>query len=479
MNPAYEAVIGLEIHAQLQTESKLFNSDGTAFGAPPNTQVGAITLGHPGTLPRLNRRAVEFAIRMGLACNCRIMNNSFFARKHYFYPDLSKAFQTTQHTHPICLNGQVVIHPAGGTRAVRMHHIHLEEDAGKSIHNAADAYTSVDYNRAGVPLIEIVSEPDLYSAEEAYLYFSEIRRLVQWLGICDGNLEEGSMRCDVNISLRRKGDTTLGTKVEIKNLNSLRNMRKAIEVETQRLSDLLDKGEAVIQQTRSFDAATDTTFALREKEEANDYRYFPEPDLPPIHFSDDFLQQITEAMPALPQQLQTDLETQYGLSAYDAALLCQDRPTATYFLAAAGHTTNYKAVANWINGPLRSYLNEARTGFDTLALQPQQLADLITLVESGQANFSVASARVFPAMLGSAQTALEVATTLNVLQVNDTAELAQWVSEALAALPDKVAEYKKGKKGLIGLFVGEVKKRSKGKADPRLVTEMLEQKLKQ
>lgn len=475
----YEAVIGLEVHAQLATQSKLFCGDATAFGAGPNTQVSPITLGHPGTLPKTNRTAVEYAIRMGIACNCAIEEYNYFARKNYFYPDLPKGYQVSQHTTPICKGGHVTIKTAAGSRDIRLNRIHLEEDAGKSIHDIDEHYTCVDYNRAGVPLIEIVTEPDLYSAEEAYQYVTEIRRLVKWLNICDGNMEEGSLRCDANISIRLKGDTRLGTKVEVKNLNSIRNVKKAIEYEIERMIALVENGEAVKQQTRSFDAATDTTFAIRDKEEANDYRYFPEPDLAPFRLDNSFIESIRRQLPALPQQLFQQYRQAFGLSEYDAAQLCQDKETADYFTAVIEHTSQYKAVANWINGPVRQYLNEHKRSFGNLGLPPAKLAGLLKLVEDGKVNFSIASSRILPELISHPdQEAYDVAVALNLLQVSDTGELEKWINSALDKMPDKVAEYKKGKKGLIGLFVGEVKKMSKGKADPKLVTDLLQEKLK-
>ncbi len=475
----YEAVIGLEVHAQLATKSKLFCGDATAFGADPNTQVSPITLGHPGTLPKTNRTAVEYAIRMGIACNCTIEQDNYFARKNYFYPDLPKGYQVSQHTTPICNGGKVYIRTAEGGRDIRLNRIHLEEDAGKSIHDIDENYTCVDYNRAGVPLIEIVTEPDLYSAEEAYQYVTEIRRLVKWLEICDGNMEEGSLRCDANVSIRLKGDTRLGTKVEVKNLNSIRNVKKAIEYEIERMIRLVESGGTVKQQTRSFDAATDTTFAIRDKEEANDYRYFPEPDLAPFHLEEQFINSIRKQLPALPQQLLQHYQQDLGLSEYDAAQLCQDKETAHYFNSVAVLTTQYKAVANWINGPVRQYLNENKLSFEHLHLQPEQLEGLLKLVEEGKVNFSVASSRLLPELIGHpGKNAYDIAVSLNLLQVSDTGELEKWINSALDKMPDKVAEYKKGKKGLIGLFVGEVKKMSKGKADPKLVTDLLQEKLK-
>ncbi len=473
----YEAVIGLEVHAQLLTDSKLFCGDSTAFGAAPNTHISPVTMGHPGTLPKTNKKAVEYAIRMGLACNCEIEKDNYFARKNYFYPDLPKGYQISQHTTPICKGGNITIKTAVGERNVQLNRIHMEEDAGKSIHDMDDNFTCIDLNRAGTALVEIVTEPDLFSAEEAWHYVTEVRKLVRWIGICDGNMEEGSLRCDANVSIRLKGEKELGTKVEVKNLNSIRNVKKAIEYEINRMIQLVESGGKVQQQTRSFDASTDTTFSIRDKEEANDYRYFPDPDLAPFHLTDGFINEIRAALPSLPNELALKYQTQYGLSEYDATQLCDEKATADYFESVITHTTQYKAVANWLLGPIRQYVNEAGTGIETIPLQAAVLADLIKLVEDGKVNFSVASSRILPVVIGENRTPLSVAEKLNLIQVSDTDELETWVTGALEAMPDKVAEYKKGKKGLIGLFVGEVKKRSQGKADPKIVTQLLEQKL--
>ncbi|MBV9986480.1 MAG: Asp-tRNA(Asn)/Glu-tRNA(Gln) amidotransferase subunit GatB [Chitinophagaceae bacterium] len=473
----YEAVIGLEVHAQLATNSKLFCGDSTAFGAAPNTHISPITMGHPGTLPKTNKKAVEYAIRMGLACHCEIEKDNYFARKNYFYPDLPKGYQISQHTTPICKGGYISIKTGSGERRVQLNRIHLEEDAGKSIHDLDDHFTCIDLNRAGTPLIEIVTEPDLFSAEEAWQYVTEIRRLVRWIGVCDGNMEEGSLRCDANISIRLRGEKKLGTKVEVKNLNSIRNVRKAIEFEIARMTELVEAGDKVQQQTRSFDASTDTTFAIRDKEEANDYRYFPDPDLAPFHLTDAFIEEMRSAVPALPDQLVARFQSDYGLSEYDAQQLCDEKATADYFCDLIRHTQQYKAAVNWISGPIRQYLNESGGSFETFSLPASVLAALINLVDSGRIGFSAASAKLFPALIVTPGNPEALAEKMNLLQVSDGAELESWVSEALAAMPDKVTEYRKGKKGLIGLFVGEVKKRSKGKADPRIVTQLLEEKL--
>ena len=474
----YEAVIGLEVHAQLATKSKLFCSDATNFGAAPNTQISPITMGHPGSLPKTNKKAVEFAIKMGLACNSTIVKENYFARKNYFYPDLPKGYQISQHTTPICAGGNIQIKVGDQKRYVQLNRIHLEEDAGKSIHDIDPTHTLIDLNRAGTPLIEIVTEPDIFSAEEAFAYVTEIRKLVQWLGICDGNMEEGSLRCDANVSVRLKGEKKLGTRVEVKNLNSIRNVKKSIEYEIARMIEVLESGGTITQQTRSFDASNDTTFPLRDKEEANDYRYFPDPDLAPFVLSDTYINEIKLGLPILPDALEEKLMTQYQLSRYDATQICESLNTVQYFETTAKHTTNYKSVANWMLGPIKSYLNEVGLEFVSIALEPATLADLIKLIDAGQLNFSVAASKILPQLIDGTKTdVLAVANDLNLLQVNDEAALEAWIDAAIASMPDKVIEYQKGKKGLIGLFIGAVKKISQGQADPNKVSDMLMKKL--
>lgn len=474
----YEAVIGLEVHAQLQTQSKLFSGDSASFGAEPNTHISPITLGHPGTLPKTNKKAVEFAVKMGLACHCEIEQYNYFARKNYFYPDLPKGYQVSQHTAPICKGGFVSIKTKDGEKNVKLNRIHLEEDAGKSIHDADENYTCIDYNRAGVPLIEIVTEPDMHSAEEAFQYVTEIRKLVRWIGVCDGNMEEGSLRCDANISIRLRGQTALGTKTEVKNLNSIRNVKKAIEYEIERMIAMAEKGETIIQQTRSFDAETDTTFAMRDKEEANDYRYFPEPDLTPFHLTEHFISGIKASLPALPEELYTHYQS-LGLNEYDARQLSDEKSTSDYFEKVTEFSKHYKAIVNWMLGPLRQLVNENNHSFNEIGLTPKALAGLITIVEEGKVNFSVASLKILPVLLKNPEKdALQAATELNVVQVHGSADIEAWVNEVLNKMPEKVTEYKKGKKGLIGLFIGEVKKISKGKADPKIATQIFKEKLK-
>jgi aspartyl-tRNA(Asn)/glutamyl-tRNA(Gln) amidotransferase subunit B len=474
----YEAVIGLEVHAQLLTRSKLFCGDSAAFSTDPNTHISPITLAHPGTLPKMNANVIDYAIKLGLALNCEIEQHNYFARKNYFYPDLPKGYQVSQHSTPICKNGFVSIKVNDAERTIRLNRIHIEEDAGKSLHDVDENYTSIDLNRAGVPLLEIVSEPDMHSSDEAFAYITELRKLVTWLGICDGNMEEGSMRCDANISIRLKGETKLGTRVEVKNLNSIRNVKRAIDVEVERLIEITDRGEKIIQETRSYDADNNLTFSLRTKEDADDYRYFPEPDLTPFHITDDHLQKIRSSLPALPGVLKKRYTTEFGLSEYDAAVLCDDKYQAGYFEATIEHTHNYKAVANWMLGPVKGHLNDNNITYKEFSLPPGKLAALIGLVEEGKLNFGIASSKVFNALLKHPEKQpMDIATELNLIRESDTNSIELWVDEVIANMPDKVTQYRSGKKGLIGLFAGEVKKLSKGKADMQIVNTLLDKKL--
>lgn len=476
----YEAVIGLEVHTQLLTKSKLFCGDSTTFGSAPNTHISPISLAHPGTLPVMNKKAIDYAIKLGLAFNCEIVRNNYFARKNYFYPDLPKGYQVSQHTTPICKNGYVTINIQGEERNILLNRIHLEEDAGKSIHDADENYTCIDLNRAGVPLLEIVSEPDMHTAEEAFAYVTEIRKIVRYLQICDGNMEEGSMRCDANISIRFRGEKKLGTKVEVKNLNSIRNVKRAIDYEINRLIALVEKGEPVIQQTRSFDASDGTTFSLRDKEEANDYRYFPEPDLTPFFIADEKIDEIKKSLPALPSELTKEFTEKYFLPVTDAKVLSDDRETAAFFESLINQTSNYKAAANWVLGPVKSYLNETNTAIENLSIQPGTFARLIEMVDKGQVSFGVASSAIFPVLIKFPEKEpINIAKELNLLLEKNDDSLNSWVDEVLAKMPDKVLEYKKGKKNLIGLFSGEIKKISKGKADMKAVNQILNQKLNQ
>lgn len=474
----YETIIGLEVHAQLLTKTKLFCSDETSFGAEPNTHISPVTLGYPGTLPVLNKEAVQLAVKMGLACHSEIETWNYFARKNYFYPDLPKGYQISQHTTPICKGGYINIQCSAEDKQIRLNRIHLEEDAGKSMHDKDDDYTSLDFNRAGVPLIEIVTEPCLNNADEAVIFLTNLRRILRYLAVCDGNMEEGSLRCDANVSIRKTGETALGTKVEIKNLNSIRNVKRAIEFEVNRMKELAEKDQPIIQQTRSFDAVNGSTFSLRSKEEANDYRYFPDPDLPPFEVNAAFLKMIEKTIPALPEQLIKHYMEFYNLSRYDAEVITDDKETSDYFEALVRLTPSYKAAANWLSGPVKSYLNEQNISISGFPLKPEVMVSLIDLVEEGRVHFSTASSRIFPELLsGPNRDPLQLAISMNLIQTGDETQIREWIKQAMDKMPEKVLEYKKGKKGLLGLFVGEVKKISNGKADPQLTNKLLLQNL--
>ncbi|MFZ4768868.1 MAG: Asp-tRNA(Asn)/Glu-tRNA(Gln) amidotransferase subunit GatB [Ferruginibacter sp.] len=478
MNEKYQIVIGLEVHAQLLTKSKLFSGDSIAFGAEPNTQVSPVSLAHPGTLPVMNKEVINLAVKLGIALNCSINQHNYFARKNYFYPDLPKGYQVSQHTDPICIGGHLIINSSDGEKKVLLNRIHMEEDAGKSIHDLEENYSCIDLNRAGTPLLEIVTEPCLHSSEEAFLFLTDLRKLVRWLNVCDGNMEEGSMRCDANISIRPMGETKLGTRVEVKNLNSIRNVKKAIEVEAERLMQLAENNEPVLQQTRSFDADKGTTFALRNKEEADDYRYFPEPDLPAFFISNEHIEAIKAEMPVMPDALQKKYREDYGLSQYDAAAICSDKENATYYEQLISGNKHYKAAANWMLGPLKAWCNENNIEIPQFPLAPVSIAALIDFAESGKVSFNVASTKILAAMINNnAGDPSEIASSLNLLQESDERTVVAWVKETLANMPDKVKEYHSGKKNLLGLFAGQVKKLSQGKADMQLVNKILTEEL--
>lgn len=477
----YEAVIGLEIHIQLLTKSKAYSSDPAEYGSAPNTNVSPVTLGHPGTLPVFNKKALEFAVKLGLACQSEIALSSHFARKNYFYADLPKGYQITQDTTPVCKGGYITIKSADGvSKKIGLIRIHMEEDAGKSIHDQDPYDTLIDLNRAGVPLLEMVSEPDLRSGEEAYQYVTEVRKLVRYLGICDGNMEEGSMRCDANISLRPVGTEKFGSKVEVKNMNSMRNVQRAIEHEIERQTEMLDRGETIAMETRSFDAVKGTTFSLRSKEMAHDYRYFPEPDLPPVVITQHYIQNVKSAMPALPNELFEKYTTQLGLSEYDASIITDQKDTALYFEELIKTTSNYKAAANWLMGPIRSYLNEKALAIEDFQIPVKNISALISLIDTGKVSFSVASQKIFPEMINKpSKDPAVIAQELNLLQESDEDSLREYVEQAIAKYPEKVKEYKSGKTGLIGLFMGEVMKLSKGKADPKVANQIVKEVLEE
>ncbi len=474
----YTLVIGLEVHAQLLTKSKIYNSDSAAYGDAPNTNLSVITLAHPGTLPKLNKQAAEFAMKMGLACNSKISRWQIFDRKNYFYPDLPKGYQLTQDRTPICVGGFIPITVKAGEIEVPLNRIHIEEDAGKSIHLENETDTLIDLNRSGVPLIEIVTEPALRSSEEAYALLTEIRKLVRYLEICDGNMEEGSLRCDANVSLMLKGATEYGKKVEVKNMNSIRNVQRAIDHEAERQFAILEKGEAVISETRTFDANTGLTHSMRTKEELNDYRYFPDPDLSPMEVSEAWLEEVRKSMPALPRELQQKFITEYKLPAYDAQVLTDSKEMALYFEEVCKHTQNFKAASNWMMGPVKSWLNDSNLAANQLPLSPSTLAAVISLIDEGKLNFAVAAQKLFPELImNPAKSPLILAQELNLIQDSNEDSILPVVEAVIKEFPQKVEEYKKGKKAIITMFMGEVMKRTKGKADPKVTTELLVKKL--
>jgi aspartyl-tRNA(Asn)/glutamyl-tRNA(Gln) amidotransferase subunit B len=475
----YEMVVGLEVHAQLLTQSKLFCGDSAVFGAEPNTHVSAITLAHPGSLPKMNKKAIEFAVKMGLACHSEIERENYFARKNYFYPDLPKGYQLSQHTTPICKGGSVTIKIKGEEKNICLNRIHMEEDAGKSLHDVDPKNTAVDFNRAGVALIEIVSEPDIRSGDEAYAYLTELRKLVRYLEICDGNMEEGSLRCDANISVRKKGDEKLGTKAEVKNLNSIRNVKRAIEFEAGRMIEMLEQGLEITQQTRSFDADSGESFSIRDKEDADDYRYFADPDLTKFFLTDEFIETVRKTIPVLQTERIKKYTTQYQLSEYDATVLTEEKDFADYFEKIIGYGVKFKAAANWMLGPIKSWLNDNNSEIDRIPVSPGKMATLIQMVEEGKLSFSMASTKLFNELLKNPDHEPgKIAEERNWLQESNTKAIEDLIEQVLNKFPEKVTEYKKGKKGLMDLFVGEVMKLSKGKADPQLTNDILSEKLK-
>ena len=481
----YEPVLGLEVHVELNTNSKMFCGCSTVFGAEPNTQTCPVCLALPGALPVVNEKAIESTIKIGLALNCSIAPFSRFARKNYFYPDMPKNFQISQYDEPICVDGyvDVEIETDEGPKQFRVEveRVHMEEDTGKSLHVGGATgrihgaeYSLLDYNRAGIPLVEIVTEPVIHSSEDAFLFLSELRKTLRWLDVCDGNMEEGSMRCDANISIRLKGDTTLGNRVEVKNLNSIRNVKRAIDIEFERLVALTENNESITQETRSYDADNNSTFSLRTKEDAEDYRYFPEPDLPPFIITQKYIDDLTSSMPALPHQVKNKYINEFGLSEYDASVICSDKEDVLFFESIIKYSQDFKAVANWMLGPLKYYCNENGIGFSAFPLSSELIADLIALTSSGKLSFNNASGKVLQELIANPiQSAYEAASFLNLLQESNELEVIKWIEEVINNMPEKVNEYKSGKKGLIGLFSGEVKRRSKGKADMQLVNTLL------
>jgi aspartyl-tRNA(Asn)/glutamyl-tRNA(Gln) amidotransferase subunit B len=465
----YEAVIGLEVHAQMLTNSKAYSEDINEYGALPNTNISVVSLGHPGTLPVMNKKTLEFAIKLGLACDAQIAKNHHFARKNYFYPDLPKGYQITQDQTPICIGGSIFIRDAeGNEKKIGLTRIHMEEDAGKSIHDVDINDTLVDLNRAGVPLLEIVSEPDLRNAQEAYNYLSEIRKLVRYLEICDGNMEEGSLRCDANISVRLKGTSEFGTKVEVKNMNSIRNVQRAIEFEIDRQINCVENNEKIAQETRSFDALKGITISMRSKEAANDYRYFPEPDLQPIRIDESQINSIQKEMPELPRNLFIKYTEKFGLSDYDSLNITENKGVAMYFEELIQYTKNYKAAANWIMGEIKSYLNEWGVEISSFPIKPLQIAKLIHIIEEGKISNSAATQKVFPELLKKPnEEPISIAEELNVIQESDEHSMVVYIQSVISNNPSEVERYKNGEKQLIGFFMGQLMKVSNGKADPK------------
>lgn len=468
----YEAVIGLEVHAQLSTDSKLFCGCSTHFGNPPNSNVCPICLGHPGVLPVLNQKVVEYALRLGLALNCKINTKSIFARKNYFYPDLPKGFQTSQYELPICECGFLELPTdTASEKKIGITRIHMEEDAGKSIHDSEND-TLIDVNRCGVPLLEIVTEPDLRSASDAAAYLINLRQIVQYLDICDGNMEEGSFRCDANVSVRLKGESKLGTKTEIKNMNSFKNVEKAIEFEIKRQIEIIEDCGEIIQQTLLWDADRNEAFPMRSKEEAHDYRYFPEPDLMPVIIDEERLNKIKTEMPELPTEKKKKFSTLYSLPVYDAEILTQSKVIANYFEETAEIINDFKLISNWIMGDVLKVLNEKKILIEDFPIKPKQLAGLLSLIIEGKISGKIAK-EVFSEMLETSESAEKIVQEKNMLQISDSSELEILVSEVLNNNKNQVLQFLNGEEKVIGFFVGQIMKRTHGKANPKLVNEIL------
>ena len=472
----YEAVIGLEVHAQMLTETKIFCGCSTAFGSEPNTQTCPVCIGMPGVLPVLNRKALEFTIRTGLATNCRIAPHSRFARKNYFYPDLPKGYQISQYELPICEGGFLEIIVDDAVKRVGITRIHMEEDAGKNIHEGRGDHSFVDLNRAGVPLMEIVSEPDMRSPKEAVAYMKKLRTILLYLGVCDGNMEQGSLRCDANVSVRPEGQREFGIKTELKNINSFRFVERALEYEIKRQIGLLREGGKVVQETRLWDSAAAITQSMRSKEEAHDYRYFPEPDLVPIAAGEQWVEEIGSSLPELPDAKRKRFITDYGLPEHDADLLTSERAVADWFEAAVAAGGQAKAVSNWMMGDLMRYLNEEGRSISECPLKPSQLAVMLRLIDDSTISGKLAKT-VFDEMCRTGKDADVIVKEQGLVQISDKDAIESVVDETLARNPKEVGRYRAGEEKLLGFFVGQVMKQTKGKANPQILNDLLKRKL--
>ncbi len=475
----YEAVIGLEVHAQLLTESKLFCGCSTRFGAEPNTQVCPVCLGLPGVLPVLNRRAVEFAVKMALATGCRVNRRSIFARKNYFYPDLPKGYQISQYEEPLAEDGFVEIDLDGGTKRIGITRIHMEEDAGKLLHGEGpedEMYSFVDLNRTGVPLIEIVSEPDIRTPEEATAYLKALRDILVYLEICDGNMEEGSLRCDANVSIRPKGEKGFGTKTELKNLNSFKFIRDALSYEIRRQIDAVESGEKIVQETRLYDTSKGITLSMRSKEEAHDYRYFPEPDLLPLEVGEELIEGVRKTLPELPRAKRERFVKEYGIPAYDAGVLTATRELADYYEEVVRLAKEPKTVSNWIMGELLRCLKEESRSVKDCPVSPQDLSTLLGLVKKGDISAKTAK-EVFYEMYRTGRDPAAIVNEKGLKQISDEGAIEKVVEEVLKENSENVERYKAGQTKLLGFFVGQVMKKTKGQANPQLVNRILKEKL--
>jgi aspartyl-tRNA(Asn)/glutamyl-tRNA(Gln) amidotransferase subunit B len=473
----FEPVIGLEVHAQLNTETKIFCSCSTSFGASPNAHTCPVCTGMPGVLPVLNHQAVTYAIKTALATNCTVARESRFDRKNYFYPDLPKGYQITQFTAPIAEHGHLDIELEDGSeKRIGITRIHMEEDAGKLIHDPDRPKSMVDLNRTGIPLVEIVSEPDLRTPKEAGAYLRKLHAIVRYIGVCNGNMEEGSFRCDANISLRPVGQEKFGTRTELKNLNSFRNVEKAIAYEIQRQTYQLEEGHKIIQETRLWDTARNRTASMRSKEEAHDYRYFPEPDLVPLIVDDDWMTEVKESLPELPDAKKARFMEQYDLSGYDAAVLISGRILADYFEEVSKGVKEAKLAANWVMGPVLGLLKNGEITIENVPVTAAQLADLLKLVEAKTINAKAAKT-VFDEMAASGKTPAEIVKAMGLEQVSDQSALDDMVTQVMDANPEELAAYRGGKTKLFSFFMGQIMKQSRGKADPKVITQILKEKL--